>query len=271
MSHFISKNQYNQLKTEGFGIEKAAQDLGLQETFDAMPIESLALEGSISKLSSFATWPLPQGDSWDKVDMRKVMTNSHNHLLNWDGYVTGQRDTLLHSGVVMLGVNAGTGGTEYQFDDFEIFHDNITGPHKAASNIKKYLPDLMSTVLNGSYLTDVYKGLPTSDASALTKEFKKWAANANLDYKEFRDNVDKIFAQVLINELSIVGIPKYFIIMGSEKSIVNRVLDAHPTLQSIERLYLIHYSSSGPKGTTGYHRQAVRAIDDYLNSRDYSY
>lgn len=241
----------HRLRTETFKISECAKGILSGLELESLGIEDVALNEPISKLTSFATWIKPtEDDSWSQIKgvgaetfAREVMMVSHRYLKDWNGE-TDQSYSKLRSDVMILGVNAGSGGTNIDWEDFMIFHDNITGGHRP-STVYKYLPYIMDTRLAGAYMTDAFKGLPTSDASSLkthltgvAEQLGYGTTSRSPKVRDFISRVYALFARVLDVEMSILGVPKMFIIMGTPKSIIHKVLEKSELVRQTEEGYV---------------------------------
>lgn len=271
----------HQLRDSTFRISDCAKGLLTNRELERLNIEDVAMTGSISKLASFATWVTPSPhSSWDEIKgvgsetfARHVMVASHQFLQDWDG-PNESPESVLRSDVMILGVNAGSGGANIDWEDFMIFHDNITGGHKP-STVHKYLPYILDTRMSGAYMTDAFKGLPTANARDLMRHFISVAEDLGYGSSlrttrvaDFVDRVLTLFARVLDVEMSILGVPNMFVIMGSKNSIIKDVIDRSELIPQLDEgfvpvAYLPH---SGNAISDANIQKSLSDIDGYMST-----
>lgn len=156
--------------------------------------------------------PSQLSESRKKVDeVRKRDWYTIDQLQDWDK-VEGE----LKAGYVFIGLNAAKTVEDPEitktlsFERFENFHAG--GPdmkiHNAFTKDEKRSEmdeKFYYQNIHGTYITDVIKAIPTSNGAELRKLIKKAAGELQMDYVSLEKSLVGIFADMLVEELELLG------------------------------------------------------------------
>lgn len=263
MNYTITKNQYESLKLHDLNFEKTADKYLTKEEITAIGFqETLYLTaeegGSYANFSSFAYW--------ENRNIKQAFYEARENLKvlqSWN--LLQEENGQLRAGYVLLGVNAGAKGMGIKgietFEHFEMFQlrslkDNDN--YKRIPNAIRYKNALIKTgnekfyneVVSGTYMTDFIKGFPTNYGPDIPKKIKEIGRELNYteDQSEtFYTNVCKLFGEILVNELALLGGQTHtLVVMGKNKetNVVNEFLRRSGLDEQYKVTNISHYSGS---------------------------
>lgn len=150
---------------------------------------------------------------------------------------------------VFIALNAGSGGENHYFNNFENFHYNGSKPSASkAYSLHKFIYNKRSH-LHGSYITDAFKGLATSDGNELNSAFSK----IENEYPNFTENIIDAYVDALIDELNTLGAnPKIIYSLGKTK-LLKTFMSKFKTKWSGDSKFINinHYAATGSRSKEG--------------------
>lgn len=267
MNNSITKEQYQALKETGLNFEMIAKKHLTDDEIKALPFQKvLSLNpkegGSFANYSSFAYW-IDQM----KTDAYEEAAANIAVLQDWDKLQAA--NATLRSGFILLGVNAGAKGMDLKIaegtetlEHFEMFQirsilsdekrQGIPSPIKYKNALIRNEDDkkFYDQVVSGTYMTDFIKGFPTSYGPDIKKLLNKAIEQLNYNKsqgEEFYNNFSKLFAEILRNELNLLGAQTHtLVVMGKnpKQNIVNEFLERSGLDKEFRIVNISHYSGS---------------------------
>lgn len=189
----VSENQFKTLMTQDiFANVPEAQELG----------ES-GRGGVYSDHASWAVWGKDTGQGAGKAANDKSVLESYDVLKE-----------IIHTNAILVGLNSGTHFTsDATVSPWSTFHSGSRDYFTAYAT--------EGTPLEGAYMTDLYKGLPTQNAKALDQLFRARGSDYEL-------RVNNAMEAVFEEEMMILGV-------GSDVPIICFGDDTHTKFERIFR------------------------------------
>lgn len=213
----LDRERYESLKDKGLGFSELCSDYITPEEYKELKFEPTIINsveegGSFANYASFYYYK-PESEG---LSPQELALENCNYLRDWDSM---QRDGvhLCKHGVVMMGSNAGSKAKNETYDHFEMFQSRST-----ASQVRMYKCKLEEmnkgyvyhNMLEGAYLTDFFKGLPSSTAKDLKEMIHNADIRANGEVTDLFERLLALFEEILLNELEIIGNVEHIIVMG---------------------------------------------------------
>lgn len=234
----ISENTYRNLKEvkvdatailDKYLSKEEINELGIQSSF-------LQEEGiTIGTYSSFAYY-------LNNTTSKKYLPKSLDTLNDWNEIQ--DKNILLQSKYVFLGLNAGLAAEGKDYRTFEFFHDPGT-------RISKFMQIFKDERFNGAYQTDAYKALPTSDGSELNKLVSEIEVRLNLEVDDLYKRLAQAFYELLKYELDLFENEDITIIafggVNQDSSAMSRFIDYSGIEVDYPIVRIPHYSAGTTK------------------------
>ena len=244
----ISRKEYNALKEAGINFLAIARKHLTDQEIDALGFEEVvykdAKEGSgYANFSSFLWWHENTGGNVHEFAQRNI-----DILQDYDKLILeGAR---LHNKYVFLGTNAGQKAKGVPYEHFEMFQRrNTPSPYKYKTALIETENFELLNEIEGSYMTDLIKGFPTSYGPDIEKKIKEVGKSLEMDKKEIdslRLRFVKVFEEILLNELSVFDTPTETIVcMGSKSSTLAKYIRLTNLEDKYNIVFVDHYTASG--------------------------
>lgn len=194
-------------------------------------------ESVISTYSSFVYFY--PGKSTNKVRSQKFM----EVISDTQNFGKSELSPQLHFDVVFFALNAGSGGENFFFKNFENFHYNGSKPSASrAYSLHKFIFNERPH-LHGAYITDAFKGLATSNGSELNSAFKQ----ISRVWPHFEDAIIDAYVDSIIEELTVLDAkPKVIYYMG-KTGLLNKFMEKFKVRwhHNTEIVNIYHYCATG--------------------------
>lgn len=190
---------------------------------------------TFSQFSSFAWW-IPKGN------YRTLHEAGGASVPYLTDYVLAQSNNIpLNIENVIIAVNAGIAATGTQG-----IQTHFTNFHDKGSKAPKMRARVIDSELEGAYFTDIFKGLPTSDAVELIKLFEEFDTKhqALVDAKEAFLTIAHQMLRVELTDYHLTNTIKRIVFVGHNELTDTFKEMMEITFPHIEYLQIPHYVSS---------------------------
>ncbi|QIK86325.1 hypothetical protein G7061_06730 [Erysipelothrix sp. HDW6B] len=222
----VSKETLLSLKYMWGGVEK--------QLFDAQLFDRNSVVSTYSSFVYF--YPNKPSNKARCQEFVKTMSDMN-------AFSRGDLSAQLNFDTVFFALNAGSGGENYYFSNFENFHYNGAKPSASkAYSLHKFIFNERSH-LHGAYITDAFKGLATSNGSELKSAFKQISKVC----PNFESDIINAYVDAIIEELTVLRAkPKVIYYLG-KTDLLNKFMSVFKKKwpHHTELVNIYHYCATG--------------------------